>query len=59
MMLRKRREVSDSENQMSPQIDCLFLIDRNVDMITPLCTQLTYEGLIDEVFGIHNCKEPC
>ena len=23
-----------------------------VDLVTPLCTQLTYEGLIDEVFGI-------
>lgn len=25
-------------------------------MVTPLCTQLTYEGLIDEVIGINNCK---
>jgi len=25
-----------------------------VDLVTPLCTQLTYEGLIDEVFGIKN-----
>ncbi len=23
-------------------------------MVTPMCTQLTYEGLIDEVFGIKN-----
>lgn len=30
------------------------LIDREVDMITPLCTPLTYEALIDEVFGISN-----
>ena len=22
--------------------------------MTPLCTQLTYEGLIDEIFGIYN-----
>ena len=49
--------MADSENQMSPQIDSLVLIDRNVDMITPLCTQLTYEGLIDEIFGIHNSKQ--
>ncbi|CAB4017268.1 Vacuolar sorting-associated 33A, partial [Paramuricea clavata] len=54
MMLRKRREVLDSENQISPQIDCLLLIDRNVDLLTPLCTQLTYEGLIDEMYGINN-----
>ena len=25
-----------------------------VDLVTPMCTQLTYEGLIDEVFGIKN-----
>lgn len=36
------------------QISQLILIDRNVDLLTPLATQLTYEGLIDEIFGIHN-----
>jgi hypothetical protein len=54
MMLQKRKEILDSENQISPQIDCLLLIDRNVDLLTPLCTQLTYEGLIDEIYGISN-----
>ena len=33
-------------------IDMIVLIDRDVDMVTPLCTQLTYEGLIDEILGI-------
>ena len=32
----------------------MILIDRAVDMITPLCTQLTYEGLVDEILGIKN-----
>lgn len=27
-------------------------------MITPLLTQLTYEGLIDELIGIKNCTKP-
>lgn len=35
-----------------PQIHQLILIDRRVDLVTPLLTQLTYEGLIDEIFGI-------
>jgi hypothetical protein len=35
----------------TPQADMLLLIDRDVDMVTPLCTQTTYEGLIDEVLG--------
>ena len=54
--MRKKREAADSENQVSPQIDTLLLIDRNVDLLTPLFTQLTYEGLIDELYGIHHSK---
>jgi hypothetical protein len=34
--------------------DSLIIIDRTVDMITPLLTQLTYEGLIDEFIGLKN-----
>ena len=30
-----------------------FIFDRNVDMITPFCTNFIYEGLIDEYFGIN------
>ncbi|CAG8454859.1 10426_t:CDS:10, partial [Paraglomus occultum] len=56
MLIRMRREraVDDpvSAFSVSPSIDTLIIIDRQVDQITPLCTQLTYEGLIDEVFGI-------
>jgi len=37
------------------KIDSLVILDRKVDMITPLLTQLTYEGLIDELIGIKNC----
>nr|XP_014289619.1 vacuolar protein sorting-associated protein 33A isoform X2 [Halyomorpha halys] len=36
------------------QIDHLILLDRTVDLLTPLATQLTYEGLIDELFEIKN-----
>lgn len=35
-------------------VDELILIDREADCITPMCTQLTYEGLLDEVLGIKN-----
>jgi hypothetical protein len=34
----------------------LIILDRGVDIITPLLTQLTYEGLIDELIGIKNCE---
>lgn len=32
----------------------MIILDRQVDMITPLVTPLTYEGLLDEVVGIEN-----
>ncbi|KAH7922796.1 Sec1-like protein [Leucogyrophana mollusca] len=36
--------------------DSLIILDRQVDMITPLLTQLTYEGLIDELIGLRNSQ---
>ena len=37
-------------------IDTLVLLDREVDMVSPLITPLTYEGLLDELIGIDNGK---
>lgn len=34
----------------------MIVLDRSVDWVTPMCTQLTYEGLIDEIMGIKNCQ---
>ncbi|KAH3836672.1 hypothetical protein DPMN_110043 [Dreissena polymorpha] len=30
-----------------------YLSPAEVDLVTPLCTQVTYEGLLDDMFGIH------
>lgn len=38
----------------SAVVENLVIIDREVDFPTTLATQLTYEGLLDEVFGIAN-----
>ncbi|KAI0817703.1 Sec1-like protein [Xylaria sp. FL0064] len=38
----------------SNSIESIIVIDREVDFVTPLLTQLTYEGLIDELWGIQN-----
>ncbi|PWY99746.1 Sec1-like protein [Testicularia cyperi] len=60
LLIRQRREhlASDPSNPAlttpSQYIDSLIIIDRSVDYATPLCTQLTYEGLVDEVVGISN-----
>jgi hypothetical protein len=35
-----------------PRIHRVILLDREVDLVTPLMTQITLEGLIDEVTGI-------
>jgi len=40
----------------STTTESVIIIDREVDFVTPLLTQLTYEGLIDEVFGIQNSQ---
>ncbi|XAR54464.1 hypothetical protein NMG60_11029606 [Bertholletia excelsa] len=37
-----------------PEINTLILLDREVDMVTPMCSQLTYEGLLDEFLHVSN-----
>lgn len=55
MLLRMRvEEASQTPPNGDSAIDVCILIDRGVDLVTPLMTQLTYEGLMDEVLGIHN-----
>ena len=59
MTVRLREEEPEAAQQQLPagggrRIDTLILLDRAVDLVTPCCTQLTYEGLIDEVFGVVN-----
>lgn len=51
-MSKLRKEMIGEEPEQMSEIDNLIIIDRQIDLITPLSTQLTYEGLIDEMFGI-------
>ncbi|KAJ7070547.1 Sec1-like protein [Mycena amicta] len=46
--------IPDTLQSESDKIDSLIIIDRKVDMVTPLLTQLTYEGLVDELIGLKN-----
>ena len=43
-----------------PSIDTLLVLDRDIDLISPLVTPLTYEGLLDELIGIETgyCELP-
>jgi hypothetical protein len=63
LLVRMRTEVmaGETSNTSGPSfldlapsstIDSLIIIDREVDFPTVLLTQLTYEGIIDEVFNI-------
>lgn len=53
--LRKgAKDTKGNGEVVESQIDTLVMIDRNIDLVTPLCTALTYESLIDEIVGIRN-----
>ncbi|KAL0449411.1 UNVERIFIED_CONTAM: Vacuolar protein-sorting-associated protein 33 [Sesamum latifolium] len=47
-------EPVNSSDMGIPEINTLVLLDREVDMVTPMCSQLTYEGLLDEFLGVNN-----
>lgn len=50
LVVRLQREKNNNEqckNNQQSCIDQIILIDRSVDLITPLATQLTYEGKND------------
>lgn len=46
-------ETTNTLRTATPQIDTLIIIDRIADLYTPLMSQTTVEGLIDESFGIN------
>lgn len=49
----QREQISHDKWQNNQQscIDQIILIDRSIDLITPLATQLTYEGI--SIIGIY------
>ena len=57
--LKKMQKEFQSENRelsidVSPEFDTMFIIDRSVDLLTPMRTQMSYEGLVDELYGIES-----
>ncbi|XP_068434481.1 vacuolar protein sorting-associated protein 33B [Clinocottus analis] len=48
-----REQVEEGEQRArQAEIGKVFLIDRDVDFVTPLCSQVVYEGLVDDIFRI-------
>ena len=58
MLLAMKKKIGQ-EHAFRPdfQIGEIVIIDRSVDLVSPLITQTTYEGLIDELYGINNSKK--
>ena len=50
-ILSNQEDSFDNNNELET-LAC-FIFDRSVDMVTPLCCNFTYEGLIDEYFDIN------
>ena len=48
----EREQVEDAPVPLPDGNTAMIFIDRKVDMVTPMVTPLTYEGLLDEVVGI-------
>ena len=47
---------TQSSDQADTAIDCLVMIDRDIDLVSPFCVNQTYEGLLDEFFKIKTCS---
>ncbi|NXO50999.1 VP33B protein, partial [Aramus guarauna] len=50
---RELEEESEGDGQgRKPEIGNVFLMDRDMDYVTALCSQVVYEGLVDDTFRI-------
>ncbi|KAI8788981.1 vacuolar protein sorting-associated protein 33B [Biomphalaria glabrata] len=45
-------EKSEDKKESKHQIGQMFIIDRDVDYVSPMCTPMTYEALLDETYKI-------
>ena len=52
-ILNREEEASNNNLNNDNETLACFIFDRNVDMITPLCTNCVYEGLLDDYLGIN------
>uniref|UniRef100_A0A3B4B7C4 VPS33B late endosome and lysosome associated n=1 Tax=Periophthalmus magnuspinnatus TaxID=409849 RepID=A0A3B4B7C4_9GOBI len=49
---RIQLQTEETRTRGDAQIGNVFIIDRDVDLVTPLCSQVVYEGLVDDIFRI-------
>ncbi|KAJ5073657.1 vacuolar protein sorting-associated protein 33a [Anaeramoeba ignava] len=53
-MLVRMGKDTHLDPSVQPKIHNLVVVDRMIDLITPMMIQLTYEGIIDELYEITN-----
>jgi len=54
---RQNEEIEKLEDSIFPKsssISHLIIIDREIDFVTPLMTQITYQGMLEEYLGINS-----
>ena len=53
-MLNREEEQNNKNNNINTENETLacFIFDRNIDMITPMCSNWIYEGVLDDFIGI-------
>ena len=51
---REEEKLNNAGNALNNEDETLacFIFDRNIDMITPMCTNWIYEGVLDDFIGI-------
>lgn len=53
MIVKMRREINAMEPSIVPHVDQLILVDRSIDLLSPFIFQQSYEGILDEIYGIN------
>tara|TARA_B110000285_G_C15098654_1_gene603618 strand:+ start:567 stop:1271 length:705 start_codon:yes stop_codon:yes gene_type:complete len=46
---------NQNQSQTESEIDAVIMFDRDIDVVSPFCVNQTYEGLLDEFYGIQTC----
>lgn len=52
--IKEAKQLPLTQKPGGPKITEVIILDRKCDLITPLCSQLTYEGILDDVFSIQS-----
>ncbi|XP_071036136.1 vacuolar protein sorting-associated protein 33B [Parasteatoda tepidariorum] len=55
-LMKQISEETVNDSQQTDRISHLIILDRDIDFVSVLLSQLTYEGMLDEAFGINSSR---